>query len=151
MKDVHSDMIVLGSIGPVSLSTDNTPAAIDLAGYDGVEIVAGLGIAGVTLSGTDHIVFELSHSDDNVIYSAVTDDDILGAEDSVVEGTSNYGVLKDFDAPHAAATTHRWGYVGAKRFLKLLVNFIGTHGSATPVFAAVLGRHPHVSPTPDAG
>jgi hypothetical protein len=152
MKDIHSETIVLGSIGPVVLTSDNTPTAIDLRGHDGVEIVAGVGIQGVTFGTTNYVVLELSHSDDNETYSAVEDMDILGAEDEIVEGTTNYGILKTFfDTAHAAAATYRWGYIGGKRYLKFLINMVGTHSPGTPFHVAVVGQHPSVAPTVDQG
>ena len=145
MKDIHSGMSLIGSIGPVTLSADNTPAAIDIRGFDGIELIFGVGDDGVTFSETDKLEIEVSHSDDNVSYSRPTADDFLG-EVAVSDGTSGYSKVLAFIAAHATANVYRLGYVGGKRYLKILFNFSGTHNTGTPLFAIVLGMHPSVAP-----
>lgn len=140
MKDIHSGMTLALVFGPVSLSADNTPAAIDLVGYDGVEIVLGVGVGGITFSGTNKIEFKLTHSDDDSTYSDVETADMLGV--TVASG----GIIKSLVAAHAAAAVYRFGYRGGKRYLKLLAHFSGTHGTATPLFAAVEKRFGHDNP-----
>ncbi|MGE4321932.1 MAG: hypothetical protein AB7E60_02760 [Sphingobium sp.] len=133
MKDIHSGLIALAAIGAAALDADNTPAAIDLIGYDAAEILLAIGIGGITFSGTNKIEFKLTHSDDNVTYTAVEADDVLGAA-SVGTG----GIIKALTAAHAAAAVYRFGYKGGKRYLKLLADFSGTHGTGTPIAAIVL-------------
>lgn len=140
MKDIHSNQNLLAIFGPVVLSADNTPAAIDLKGIGGAEIILGIGIGGITFDGTNKIEFKLTHSDDDVTYSNVADADLLG-----VSGTSN-GIIKSLVAAHAAANVYRFGYKGSKRYLKLLADFSGTHGAGTPLFAALLKAHQHNNP-----
>lgn len=132
MKDIHSDFRRAVLIGAATLSADNTPAAVDLRGYNGVEIMIDIGIGGITFSGTNKIEFVLTHSDDDSTYSNVTDADMLG-----VTGISN-GIIKSLVAAHAAAAAYRYGYKGNKRYLKLLADFSGTHGTGTPIAASVL-------------
>jgi len=48
------------------------------------------------------------------------------------------GIIKSLTSAHAAADVYRFGYVGNKRYLKLLADFSGTHGSGTPIAAMVL-------------
>lgn len=139
-KDIHSDMAVADVFGPVALDADNTPAAIDLAGYGSAEIILGVGIGGITFDATNKVEFTLTHSDDNSTYTAVTDDDVLG-----VSGISS-GIIKSLVAAHAAAAFYRFGYRGGKRYLKLLANFSGTHGAATPLSACVVKMHPRIAP-----
>ena len=137
MKDLHSHIAVVNALGPISLAADTTSAAIDLQGYRSVEILIGLGIQGVTLSDTDKIDIKITHSDDDSTYTAVEAADILG-ETSIGSG----GIVKSFNAPHAAAAQYRVGYVGGKRYVKAQADFSGTHGTATPIAIAVLKGHP---------
>jgi hypothetical protein len=146
MKDMHSQMSIIAGIGPVALEADNTPAAIDLRGFDAAEIIFSLGIGAITFTGTNRIDVEISHSDDDVSYSRPTADDFLG-EVAVSDGTSGYSIVKSFIVAHAAAADYRLGYVGGKRYLKILFNFGGTHtDTKTPLHAIVLGLHPSVAP-----
>jgi hypothetical protein len=140
MKDIHSGMTVLDIFGPVALSADNTPATLDRRGYEGVELVLGVGIGGITFDATNKIEFTLTHSDDDTTYTNVTDADMLG-----VTGISG-GIIKSLVAAHAAAAHYRYGYKGSKRYLKLLANFSGTHGAATPLDAHLVLSWGHDSP-----
>lgn len=136
MRDIHSDLTAVAVFGPVVLAADNTPAALDLQGYNAAEILLGIGIGGITFDATNKIEFKLTHSDDDVTYTAVTVDDMLGLS-SVGSG----GIIKSLVAAHAAAAQYRFGYKGGKRYLKLLADFSGTHGTGTPVSAVLLKGH----------
>lgn len=141
MKDIHSDMTVVNAFGPVSLAADNTPAAIDLRGYNAAEIVLGIGIGGITFDATNKIEFKVTHSDDDSTYTAVDIDDILG-----VASVGTGGIIKSLVAAHAAAASYRFGYVGGKRYLKILADFSGTHGSGTPLTAMVIKGYGYNQP-----
>lgn len=132
MRDLHSGMTRSVAIGAAVLAADNTPAAIDLLGYDAAEILLDIGIGGITFSGTNKIEFVLTHSDDDSTYSNVADADMIG-----VSGISG-GIIKSLVAAHAAANVYRYGYIGRKRYLKLLADFSGTHGTGTPIAASVV-------------
>lgn len=144
MKDLHSKIAIVNVFGPVALAADNTPAAIDLQGFNSAEIELGIGIGGITFDATNKIEFKVTHSDDNVSYSAVTDADMLG-----VSGISS-GIIKSLVAAHAAAESCRYGYKGGKRYLKLLADFSGTHGAGTPLYASVIKGRGYSNPQPNA-
>ncbi|PWR24566.1 hypothetical protein [Zavarzinia aquatilis] len=144
MKDLHSKIIAVQAIGAAVLAADNTPAAIDLQGYNSAEIVLAIGIGGITFSGTNKIEFKLTHSDDDSTYDAVEVDDILGADDV---GTG--GIVKALVAAHAAPAVYRFGYKGGRRHLKLLADFSGTHGTGTPIAAIVLKGNGYNRPEAD--
>ncbi|MEO9299959.1 hypothetical protein [Devosia alba] len=132
MKDLHSSLTIVSAIGAAVLAADNTPAAIDLQGYNSAEIVLAVGIGGITFTGTNKIEITVTHSDDNATYTAVTDTDLLG-----VSGTTG-GIVKTLVVAHAAAACYRVGYRGGKRYLKVLAKFSGTHGTGTPIAAMVI-------------
>lgn len=140
MHDLHSNISVETLIAAAVLSADNTPVAVDLQGFDAAEIVLAIGIGGITFSGTNKIEFVLTHSDDGTTYSNVADADLLG-----VSGTSN-GIIKSLTAAHTAGAHYRFGYKGGKRYLKLLADFSGTHGSGTPISASVIKGVPELGP-----
>lgn len=140
-RDMHSVIEVAQVFGPVALDADNTPAAIDLQGFRSAEIILGVGVGGITFDTTHKVEFTLTHSDDNVTYAAVTADDVLG---EAAIGTG--GIIKSLIAAHAAAASYRFGYVGGKRYLKMLANFSGTHGAATPLYCSVVKGNPRLAP-----
>jgi hypothetical protein len=95
MKDLHSHLLASVAIGCAALAADNTPAAIDLKGYNAAEILISIGIGGITFSGTNKVEFKLTHSDDDSTYTAVADADMLG-----VTGITT-GIIKSLIAAHA--------------------------------------------------
>lgn len=140
MRDLVNNVKVVQAIEPATFSADNTPAAVDRLGFETAMLAIHVGAGGITFTGTNKIEFVLTHSDDDVTYTAVTDADVQG-----VTGVTN-GIVKALKTAHAAADVTKIGYVGDKRFLKLLADFSGTHGTGTPLSAvAILGR-PHHAP-----
>lgn len=130
MRDLHSRVKKVVAIGAASLSADNTPAAVDRAGYNSALLEISVGVGGISFSGTNKIEFKLTHSDDDSTYTDVTDDDMQG-----VTGISS-GIILSLTAAHAAAAVYKRGYIGGKRYTKLLADFSGTHGTATPIAAS---------------
>lgn len=139
MRDSISTVKVLGTIN-ATLAADNTPAAIDTRGYDAVAVLIGVGAGGITFSGTNKVEFVLTHSDDDSTYTAVAAADvILGANADASVGSG--GIVKSLIAAHATADVAKVGYIGGKRYLKVLADFSGTHGTGTPICVMVLGSH----------
>ncbi|PLX36949.1 MAG: hypothetical protein C0605_07710 [Hyphomicrobiales bacterium] len=134
MKDFHSNMKAVVAIAAAALDADPTAVTIDLKGYDGAEFVLEIGAGGITFDATNKIEYKLTESDDDSTYTAVADADVLGA--SVATG----GIVKSLVAAHAAAAVYRFGYRGSKRYLQLVPDFSGTHGTATPMAAVALLR-----------
>ncbi len=137
MKDLHSQIDIVELIPAATYTADNTPAAVDLLGFESAEIALAIGVGGVTFTDSTKIEFVLTHSDDGSSYSAVTADDLLGVS-SVTSG-----IVKSLVTAHATADVTRFGYRGGKRYLKLLADFTGTHSAGTPIGAVVVKGHPH--------
>jgi hypothetical protein len=143
MQDIHTCLFVDTLIVNATYSADTTPVAVDLQTYDAAEILLAIGAGGITFSGTNKIEFVLTHSDDNSTYTNVADADLLG-----VTGTSN-GIIKALTAALSSGGVFRFGYKGGKRYLKLLADFSGTHGTGTPIGAYVLKGEPFICPAPN--
>lgn len=121
-------------IGAATLSADNTPTAIDLQGCQEATILLNVGVGGITFTTTNKIEFVLTHSDDDVTYTNVTTAELTGADATTVTS----GIIKSLTAAHAAAAVYEFGYIGTKRYLKLLADFSGTHATGTPICATVV-------------
>ncbi len=143
MRDLHQVSNAALAIGTAVYAADSVPAAIDLAGYQGAEIVLGVGIGGITFTAVNKIEFVLTHSYDDVTYVAVTDADVLG-----VTGITT-GIIKSLVVAHAAAAVYRFGYVGPRRYLKLLADFSGTHATGTPLSGTIVRGYPSMAPVPN--
>ena len=133
MKSIHSLISVVGMIDMELLTADNTPAAIDLMGYEAAEVILRVGAGGITFSDTNKIEFKLTHSDNNSTYTAVVAADLVGAP---TVGTG--GIIKSCIVAKAAVSVDSYGYIGCKRYLKLLADFSGTHGTGTLISASVI-------------
>lgn len=135
-RDGATRLAPVSALPPAVYAADNTPAAIDLRDYQSATLLLHIGVGGITFSGTNKIEFVLTHSDDDSTYTAVTDDDLI--KDSLTAATVTSGIIRTLSAAHAAATLQKVGYVGGKRYLKLLADFSGTHGTGTPIAASVV-------------
>lgn len=135
-RDCFYELALASLIDPATLAADNTPAAVDMLGYQGATLSLGIGVGGITFTGTNKIEFVLTHSDDGTTYTNVTDDDVI--KDSYCPTTISNGIIRSLTAAHAAATRQKLGYIGGKRYLKLLADFGGTHGAGTPISATLI-------------
>ena len=141
MKDIYSNLGVATVIAPDAYDDDNTPAALDLREFRSALLAISVGVGGITFSDTNKIEFKLTHSDDNASYEAVTGADVQG-----VENVGTGGIILALTSEHAAAATYKFGYVGGKRYLKLLADFGGSHEEPTPISAVAVLGHPHMAP-----
>lgn len=135
-RDGATRLSPVSALPPAVYAADNTPSAIDLRDSQSATLLLHIGVGGITFSGTNKIEFILTHSDDDTTYTAVTDDDLV--KDSLAPATITNGIIRSLIAAHAAATLQKIGYVGGKRYLKLLADFSGTHGTGTPAAATVV-------------
>lgn len=142
MRDLVSNIGVRTAISPAAYNADNTPPAIDISGFESAAVLIHVGVGGITFSDTNKVEFKLTHADTtDGTYSAVTANDVQGVA-SVGVG----GIIRSLTAAHASPTVTKIGYIGGKPFLKLLADFSGTHGAATPIGATVVGGHPNKAP-----
>ncbi len=146
MRDLVSDVSIVPII-VASLDADNTPAALDLAGYNSAVVAIGVGIGGITFTGTNKVEFKLTHSDDNSTYTAVVAADVdIRLPDGTEGSVSDGGIVRSLIAAHAAATVTRVGYKGGKRYLKLLADFGGSHAAVTPLGCHLIKGHALTAP-----
>lgn len=146
MKDLHNNIGVAQGVLPKVYTTGVTGTAeIDLAGYDSAEIEITAGAPGDTLGAAVKFTVTTTHADDDGTgsagdYSNVAAADVLGV-------TPAEGVCLTIDADAEASQVYRFGYVGGKRFVKVLVTAVGTHTTGTIVGVNVVKGHPLEAPT----
>lgn len=118
---------------PAEYDADNTPASFDNGTAQSCTIAVQVGAGGITFTADNKVEFKLTHSDAAAEdFTAVTDADVVGVE--VAEG----GIVRSLVAAHATPSVTLVGYRGRKRYLRLLADFSGTHGTATPLAAVAL-------------
>ena len=127
MKDLRSNISVVQTIAPVAGAADADGATVDLQGYESCTFVINMGIEGITLSGSNKIEIELEESTDNSTWTNVT------ASTSVIGATPNSdGKVATFDDNAETPSVATVAYIGDKRYVRVIANFSGTHGTATP-------------------
>ena len=137
MRDLANSIAVLATLAPAARTASADGTGVDLKGFESATVIAEVGAEGITLSGTDYITFALEHSDDDSTYTAVT------ASADVVEGTvDSSGIFATFDDNAEAPAVATIGYVGGKRYVRVVDERSGTHGSATPTAAVIVKGHP---------
>lgn len=127
-------------IPPATLSADNTPATLNLTGFQSTTVQLLIGIGGITFTGTNRIDFVLTHSFDDSTYVNVTDADLIG-----VTGVTN-GIVRSLIAAHAAPSITEIGYIGGRPFLRCLADFGGTHATGTPICVLGIRGNPLTAP-----
>lgn len=140
-RDLSPHLVPVVALPAAAYAADNTPAAIDLLDFGAALLLLHIGVGGISFSGTNKIEFVLTHSDDDSTYTNVGDDDVV--KDSYAPSSISSGIVRSLTAAHAAATIQKLGYIGGKRYLKLLADFSGTHGTATPIAATVVKGRGH--------
>ena len=139
MQDLSNNIKLMQSIAPAVLDADANGTGVDTQGYDNVAIVVDTGVEGITLSSTNKIEFELEHSDDDSTY--------VDAESSDINGTlGSNGLFLTLDANAESPQISEIEYLGAKRYVRVVANFSGTHGTGTPVSASVILGKPRHAP-----
>ena len=120
-------------IPPAARDADNTPASFDIGTADACSIFIEVGVGGITFTTTNKVEFKLTHSDAaSAGFEPVTLEDVVG-----VEAVGAGGIVRALIAAHATPSVAAIGYVGGKRYLRMLADFSGTHNTPTPM--AVLG------------
>lgn len=143
--DLKSNIKTVSLITPDVYAADNTPVVLDTLGFKSVTIPINVGIGGITFTTTNKVEFVLTASDDNVTYAAVNADDVIMPPGQTFGAG---GILRSLIAAKAAADVEvpSYGYVGKKRYLRLLADFSGTHGTGTKMSATAILGHPMSAP-----
>lgn len=140
MQDLNNNIKLVQSLAPAVRTADANGDGVDLKGFEAAAICVDTGAEGITLSSTNKIEFELEHSDDDSTYSDVAQADVIG----VTLGSG--GLFLTLDDNAESPQISEIGYVGGKRYVRVVANFSGTHGTGTPISAfVILGKPRHSS------
>lgn len=135
MRDIYENVLVTQISNPATGTTTRTSSAVDLQGFNSLNMLVSLGQAGDTLSGSLFWTLKLTHSNDDATYVDVPAADISsGVASFVVNATT------------LDKTTYVFGYVGARRYLKAVATPTGTHVSGTPIAMIALRGDAAYSP-----
>ena len=137
MKDLANNLIAVQSLAPAVRTADANGTGVDLQFFEGAFILFDIGAEGDTLSVYVKIDVKLEESDDNSSFSAVT------SSSAVTDGSiDSNGIWATFDDNAEAPAVAGIGYVGGKRYIRVVADFTGTHSNGTPCSALVIKGHP---------
>jgi hypothetical protein len=139
MKDLYNHLTPVQAIVPVLILDATVPAAveIDLKNFNSAVIEISHGAKGGGDTGT--ITFQLQHAADDGTGVAGAYADVAAAD---VQGvTPSSGIILTLAAGAVAAAIHKFGYVGGKRFIKLIPAENDANATGTIVSATVIKGH----------
>jgi hypothetical protein len=151
---MHSHIKAVTHVAAQVISSTNTPASgVDNRGFDSQEFLISIGtIANVANSPQPSWAFKLQHSDSaSSDFEDVTDADYVltgSASSPVTAPNSSTGVFLTVDAAAEDAKTYRVGYVGPKRYSRVVATAANTPGN-TPYSVVCLLGNAGLRPTSD--
>lgn len=128
------------TFGAATRAADADGTAVDLQGFGAALILLSIGAGGITFDATNRLDIILEHSEDSSTWAAVAQADVNGA--TVATG----GIVRSLIAAKAAADVQEIDYIGNRRYVRLRLDFGGTHGTGTPIAATVLRALPDLMP-----
>lgn len=149
--DLRSDILCTVGAAQALLAVDTTLGTIDTQSavnvlWKGLTAEIYIGVGGITFTGTNKLDFVVTHSDDNVTYTAV------GAEDVILDYTGSLtypdanGIVKSLQVAHPAAELFLVGIRSKKRYIKIVADFSGTHATGTTLGLNWILSSPTVRP-----
>ena len=138
MRDWTHNFGAVVAIPPGTYTADPAPLAVDRQGFDALSFVITVEPSGDALSATNAIALIMEHSDDDVTFTPVGPDNVIGA---TADATGTFLTLTTQPASGEAI---RVGYVdgtiGDKEFVRVRAHFTGTHTAGNALSAiAILG------------
>ena len=137
MKDLSNNISPAVSLPAAVRTAAANGTGVDLQGYESATVLVDVGAEGDTLSSSVHFEVSLEESDDNSTFTDV-------AQASIIDGTiASGGIFLKLDGttggdPDTTGGIFRVGYVGNKRYIRVVLAKTGTHSNGTPIGAMVV-------------
>ena len=137
MKDLYNNIEVTSVLDPIAVTATATYTDIDLQGFNSSCLIVNCGLNGETLGSSHKFVGVLYDSADGTTYAAVETADMLDL-------TVTAGTIFTIDATGEDNSIYKFGYVGGKRYLELVVTVTGT--VSMPMSIELIKGEPESSP-----
>ena len=126
MFDLKNNIKLVESLNAIVKDADTNSTGIDTQGSNSAMVMVNVGAPGVTFSGTHKVDIKLEDSADNSTFAAVTNNNFVtgGTVDSA-------GIWQTIDANGECNAVYGLGYVGPERYIRVVLDFSGTHGTGT--------------------
>jgi hypothetical protein len=145
MQDLTHNIVVDNSIINAVKTAAANGTGVDLKGFEEATAIVSVGAEGDTLSSSVYFEISLEHSDDDSTYTDVTQSEIVNG--TIAAG----GIWLKLDGttggdPDTAGGQWQLGYVGGKRYVRLVLAKTGTHSNGTPISGMIVKSRPRVAP-----
>lgn len=145
MQDLSNNIGLGNSIINAVKTAGANGTGIDLQGFEEATAVVSVGAEGDTLSGSVYFEVSLEHSDDDSTYTDCVQADIVNG--TIAAG----GIFLKLDGtaggdPDTAGGQWQVGYVGGKRYVRLVLAKTGTHTNGTPISGMIVKSRPRNAP-----
>ena len=137
-RDNVSGMSPIEAITPGVYTADQPGALVDLLDFMAAAILLHIGVGGIAFSQANRIDFQILHGNaaDGSDLTPVADTDILF--DGLAPLPFTNGIVRSLVAAKPAADIQKVGYVGGKRYVKVIADFGGPHNTGTPIAVSVV-------------
>jgi len=137
MRDLSNNLVIDNSLINAVKTAAANGTGVDLQGYESALAVVSVGAEGDTLSSSIYFEVSLEHSDDNSTYTDCVQADIV--DGTIAAG----GIWLKLDGttdgnPDTAGGQWQVGYVGGKRYVRLVLAKTGTHSNGTPISGVIV-------------
>lgn len=145
MQDLTHNIVVSNSIINAVKTAAANGTGVDLKGFEEATAIVDVGAEGDTLSSSVYFEVSLEHSDDDSTYTDCVQADVING--TIAAG----GIWLKLDGttggdPDTAGGDWQIGYVGGKRYLRLVLAKNGTHSNGTPISGVIVKSRPRVAP-----
>ena len=145
MQDLTHNIVVSNSIINAVKTAGANGTTVDLKGFEEATAIVDVGAEGDTLSGSVYFEISLEHSDDDSTYTDCVQADVING--TIAAG----GIWLKLDGttggdPDTTGGDWQIGYVGGKRYLRLVLAKTGTHSNGTPISGVIVKSRPRVAP-----
>ena len=146
MQDLTNNIVVSNSIINAVKTAAANGSGVDLKGFEEATAIVDVGAEGDTLSGSVYFELSLEHSDDDSTYTDCVQADVING--TIAAG----GIWLKLDGttggdPDTTGGNWQIGYVGGKRYLRLVLAKTGTHSTGTPIAGVIVKSRPRNAPT----
>lgn len=148
MQNLTQNIKIVNSLINKVNTADANGTGVDLQGFESAMAVVSVGAEGDTLAANLNFQVRIEHSDDNSTFTRLVQADIVNGTIAangvwlILDGTTG-------GDPGTAGDNWQVGYVGGKRYVRLVLFKTGTHSTGTPLSGNFVLSRPRNAPTPN--
>ena len=145
MKDLSHNISVSNTLINAVKTTGADGTTVDLQGFNSATAVVTVGAEVDTLADNLYFTVALEHSDDNSTWTKAEQVDVVNG---TIAGQGIFLKLDGTTGGNPDSTGGEWqiGYVGGKRYVRMVLAKSGTHSTGTPISGVIVKGSPLHAP-----